>query len=96
MGKNFTKTNAGTLSNTVRKKRNGIKLFLYALPMIVIVFIFNYLPLWGWSFAFFQYKAGKSVWDCVFVGWDNFNARIGNVVTSRNLVRVLTNTFGIH
>ena len=65
MGKNFTKTNAGTLSNTVRKKRNGIKLFLYALPMIVIVFIFNYLPLWGWSFAFFQYKAGKSVWDCV-------------------------------
>ena len=96
MGKNFTKTNADTLSNTVRKKRNGIKLFLYALPMIVIVFIFNYLPLWGWSFAFFQYKAGKSVWDCVFVGWDNFTALFGNVVMRRNLVRVLTNTFGIH
>ncbi len=79
-----------------KKRKNSIKLFLFAAPMILIVFIFSYLPLWGWSFAFFQYKPGKSVWDCNFVGWDNFTALFGNVVMRRNLFRVLKNTFGIH
>ena len=41
---------------TKRKQWNRIKVFLYALPAIVLVFMFHYLPLWGWSFAFFQYK----------------------------------------
>ncbi len=96
MSKSYSGRMSGSLTNTIRKKKNGIKIFLYALPMIVIVFIFNYLPLWGWSFAFFQYKPGKSVWDCTFVGLDNFTALFGNVVMRRNLIRVLTNTFGIH
>lgn len=79
-----------------RKKKNGFKLFLFALPAIILVFIFYYLPLWGWSFAFFQYKPGKSLLDCVFVGWNNFTTLFGNVVMRRNLFRVLLNTFGIH
>lgn len=96
MSKVFSVRTSGPLTDAIRKKKNGIKIFLYALPMIVIVFIFSYLPLWGWSFAFFQYKPGKSVWDCTFVGLDNFTALFGNVVMRRNLIRVLTNTFGIH
>ncbi|MCI8800264.1 ABC transporter permease subunit [Acetatifactor muris] len=76
--------------------KNGKKVFLLALPMIVVVFVFHYLPLWGWSFAFFQYKPGKNLLDCVYVGWDNFTALFGNVVMRRNLFRVLRNTFGIH
>ncbi len=72
------------------------KLFLLAAPAIGLVIIFNYLPLWGWSFAFFQYEPGLSLKDCEFVGWDNFKALFGNVVMRRNLLRVLKNTFGIH
>lgn len=72
------------------------KLFLFALPVILIILIFNYLPLWGWSFAFFQYKPGRSLFECNFVGLDNFKTLFGNVVMRRNLFRVLTNTFGIH
>lgn len=87
---------AGSWITAVKKRKNGIKVLLYALPMIAVVFIFSYLPLWGWSFAFFQYKPGKSVWDCPFVGLDNFTALFGNVVMRRNLLRVLLNTFGIH
>lgn len=79
-----------------KKKKNAYKVFLYAFPAILVVLIFNYLPLWGWSFAFFQYKPGKSLFDCVFVGLDNFTTLFGNVVLRRNLFRVLTNTFGIH
>lgn len=76
--------------------KGGFKLFLYALPAITIVFLFCYLPLWGWSFAFFQYKPGKSLLDCTFVGFDNFTQLFGNAVMRNNLFRVLRNTFGIH
>lgn len=71
------------------------KLFLYVLPGIILVTIFCYLPLWGWSFAFFQYKPGKSLLDCTFVGLQNFKDLFGNVVMRQNLIRVLKNTFGI-
>ena len=79
-----------------QKRWNDFKLFLYVLPALLIVFLFNYAPLWGWSFAFFQYKPGKSLFDCNFVGLENFKVLFGNVVMRKNLFRVLKNTFGIH
>ncbi len=78
------------------RKWNNFKLFLYILPVLALVFIFNYLPLWGWSFAFFQYKPGRALVNSEFVGFENFKALFGNAVMRKNLVRVLRNTFGIH
>lgn len=70
-------------------------MFLYVLPCILFIFIFKYLPLWGWSYAFFQYKPGRSLFDCAFVGLQNFTALFGNPIMRDNLLRVLRNTFGI-
>ena len=70
-------------------------MFLYVLPCILFIFIFKYLPLWGWSYAFFQYKPGRSLFDCAFVGLQNFTALFGNPIMRDNLIRVLRNTFGI-
>lgn len=78
------------------KKRISYKLFLYALPGLIIVFLFNYLSIWGWSYAFFHYKPGKSLFDCAYVGWNNFKTLFGNEIMRDNLYRVLRNTFGIH
>ena len=83
------------LLNTHSKKWESYKLFLYVLPCIVFIFIFKYLPLWGWSYAFFQYKPGRSLLNCSFVGLQNFTALFGNAVMRNNLLRVLRNTFGI-
>lgn len=80
----------------VIKKKKDFRLFLYVLPGILLIFIFCYLPLWGWSFAFFQYKPGRALLDCDFVGWANFQELFGNAVMRKNLFRVLKNTFGIH
>ena len=77
-------------------KQKSFKVFLYALPCILIIFLFCYVPLWGWSFAFVQYKPGKAFLDCEFVGLQNFTALFGNAVMRKNLFRVLRNTFGIH
>jgi len=72
------------------------QLFLFALPGILFILIFHYLPLWGWSFSFFQYRPGRSLSVSPFVGLDNFKQLFGNVILRRNLLRVLKNTMGIH
>lgn len=78
------------------KRKTNKKLFLYVLPGILLVFMFTYLPLWGWSYAFFQYKPGRSLANCAFVGWQNFLDLFGNAVMRSNVLRALKNTFGIH
>lgn len=90
------KTTAVAMSAADKKKWKRIKLFLFILPGVLLVLIFSYLPLWGWSFAFFQYRPGRALFDCDFVGWDNFTQLFGNAVMRKNLIRVLKNTFGIH
>ena len=78
-----------------RRKVESFKLFLFVVPCLVLVFVFKYLPLWGWSYAFFQYKPGRELFDCTFVGLQNFKNLIGTSVLRENIVRVLRNTFGI-
>lgn len=80
----------------IRKKKTDKRLFLYIVPGLILIFIFTYLPLWGWSYAFYQYKPGRSLANSAFVGWKNFQDLFGNAVMRNNLVRVLKNTFGIH
>jgi ABC-type polysaccharide transport system permease subunit len=40
------------------RKRAGFRLFLLVLPFLAAIFVFNYMPLYGWIYAFFDYKAG--------------------------------------
>lgn len=77
------------------KKWESYKLFLLVLPCLIYIFVFKYMPLWGWSYAFFQYKPGMSLANCKFVGLENFKQLFGNAVMRQNLFRVLRNTFGI-
>jgi len=49
-------------------------LFLMSLPFVVLVFVFNYLPLWGWTMAFQNFKPGLSYWEQDWVGLKNFIA----------------------
>lgn len=38
-------------------------LYMMAFPFVLWAFVFNYLPLWGWTMAFQKYKPGKSFFD---------------------------------
>ena len=82
-------------SHVRSKKWESYKLFLLALPVLIYIFVFKYMPLWGWSYAFFSYKPGLSLAQCDFVGLQNFQNLFGNAVMRDNLFRVLRNTFGI-
>ena len=77
------------------KKWESYKLFLLALPVIIYIFVFKYMPLWGWSYAFFSYRPGLSLAQCDFVGLQNSENLLGNAGMRQNLFRVLRNTFGI-
>ena len=43
-----------------------------SLPFILWLFVFNYLPVWGWTMAFQNYKPAKSFSEQKWVGLDNF------------------------
>ena len=45
------------------KRIAGIKMLLLVSPMLVLVFIFNYLPLLGWTYAFADYVPGRSIFE---------------------------------
>lgn len=93
-----SKAAAGKLLETPgsRQKRiESIKLFLFIVPCLALVFVFHYMPLWGWIYAFFQYKPGMALANCKFVGFQNFTNLFGNPVMRQNLFRVLRNTLGI-
>ena len=71
------------------------KLFLMILPFLVAVFLFSYLPLYGWSYAFFNYKFGLPMSEQEFVGFKWFTEMFANLGHRENLIRVLKNTFGM-
>lgn len=85
----------GTVEKNVIRIKPGIRLFLLALPFFIAAFIFSYLPLFGWSFAFFDYKPGIKLTQNAFVGFDHFKELFNNPVAIENIVRVMRNTFAM-
>ncbi|MFR6329810.1 MAG: ABC transporter permease [Eisenbergiella sp.] len=83
--------------NAIKKmeKQSGFRLFLLILPLLMLVFVFSYMPLYGWIYAFFNYKPGKALFACEFVGLDNFKMMFADSYAVKNIVRVVKNTFGM-
>ena len=71
------------------------KLFLMMLPFLLAVFLFSYLPLYGWSYAFYNYKFGVPMDQQEFVGLKWFTEMFTNPANRENIARVLTNTLGM-
>ncbi len=71
------------------------KLFLILMPFLVLVAVFSYLPLWGWRYAFFDYKPGETLTMDKFVGFKWFKELFMNAATVKDIVRVLKNTLGM-
>lgn len=80
------------------------KLFLMFLPFAVLCFLFAYLPLWGWRFAFFKKTYSTeldttSIWTILFgdgmgefVGMKYFKMFVQDAAYRATLFRVLKNT----
>lgn len=86
-------TGGGSIRAVFRKP--GFRLFLMSAPFLAAVFVFSYLPLYGWSYAFFDYHVGMNLKDTTFVGLKFFRSIVDNPITRGEIFRVLTNTFGM-
>ena len=77
------------------KQKNALKDFLMVLPFLLLIAVFSYYPLYGWVYAFFDYKPPFPLsWD-KFVGFKWFISMVENPVKVKKLVQVLTNTFAM-
>ncbi|MCI7766647.1 MAG: ABC transporter permease subunit [Oscillospiraceae bacterium] len=71
------------------------KLFLMMLPILILSFLFAYLPLFGWRYAFYDYKAGETLSPEKFVGFKWFTQLFQNAATKKDIVRVIKNTLAM-
>lgn len=71
------------------------QLFLMMLPFIALAFVFSYLPLYGWRYAFFDYNAGGTLSMDKFVGFKWFTELFKNAATRRDILNVLKNTLAM-
>lgn len=93
------KSPAGTpLPNHPRRLRLFFKrlfqqraLVLMSFPFLIWLFIFKYLPIWGWTIAFQDFKPAKKIFDQKWVGWKHFEA----LFKEDAFFRVLRNTLAM-
>jgi putative aldouronate transport system permease protein len=75
--------------------QQGFRLFLMVSPLLLLVFVFSYMPLYGWIYSFFDYKAGRDLFSTDFVGFKNFEMMFTDHYARENIIRVMKNTLGM-
>jgi len=77
------------------RKLRGYKEFLYILPFIIFIAIFSYYPLYGWMYAFFDFRPPMPLRLDSFVGLKWFKSLVENQVKINQILNVLRNTFAM-
>lgn len=91
--------NAAALSAGQNQKPTGLQQFfrtLYlqrallvmSIPFVLWLFVFRYLPIWGWTIAFQKYKPARSFSEQEWVGLEHFKF----LFQDERFLRVLRNT----
>jgi len=75
-----------------RTKLNSLKLFLLISPFMVLLLVFCYYPLYGWIYAFYDFRPPMKLSDSEFVGLYWFKSMIENPVKINQLLQVFKNT----
>lgn len=78
-----------------KRKARGYREFLYILPFLLLVLIFSYYPLYGWVYAFFDYRPPFPLSKDLFVGFKWFKSMVDTDVKVMQLLKVLRNTFAM-
>lgn len=88
----------GTLTPRQKKRQDTIRLlkrnwvlYLFVLPAVAYVIIFNYIPMYGIQIAFKDYRAGLGIWGSPWAGLKWFN----RFFSSPNCWTLIKNTLTI-
>ena len=77
-----------------RQSREKWVIFGMAAPLLLVAFIFQYLPLYGWVYAFFAYNPPRTMTlaDAPFIGLKNFINLFAHPAYSKQFYNSLKNT----
>ncbi len=78
-----------------KKKLRAYREFLYIFPFILLITIFAYYPLYGWVYAFFDYRPPMPMTMDNFVGLKWFKSLVENPVKTKQILGVIQNTFAM-
>ena len=76
------------MKTAVRRQRKDYRLLFYALPFLILILLFHYIPLFGWVISFFEYKPGRALANTSFLGVKYFVT----IFTDTDVLRALINT----
>ncbi len=85
-------TGSQTCQPSLRKRKidmERLKLTLIIIPFFILIVMFRYVPIAGWSMAFVKYRPGMNIFDCKWMGLDNFTMMFSNW---KKMSEVLRNT----
>ncbi|ANA80944.1 sugar ABC transporter permease [Paenibacillus glucanolyticus] len=71
--------------------KNQKQLIMMSVPLMLYIILFAYVPVWGWTMAFQDYKPAKDFGEQAWVGFKHFKF----LFTDDNFLRVLRNTVGM-
>lgn len=74
---------------------DGYKLLLMVLPFLLLAFLFSYLPLWGWRYAFYDYRPGFPLNKCKYVAFKWFLRLVNTPAQTSEILRVMRNTLAM-
>ncbi|TWD98871.1 aldotetraouronic acid ABC transporter membrane protein 1 [Neobacillus bataviensis] len=75
----------------LKKLKTQKALMAMSIPFLIWLFVFKYVPLWGWSIAFQDYKPALGMFDQTWSGLKHFKFLFDDA----NFYRVLRNTLGM-
>ncbi|MCL6601554.1 MAG: ABC transporter permease subunit [Paenibacillus sp.] len=67
------------------------QLIWMSVPLLLYIILFAYVPVWGWTMAFQNYRPGRPFSEQKWVGFDQFKF----LLTDDNFLRVLRNTLAM-
>lgn len=71
--------------------KNQNQLIWMSVPLLLYIVLFAYVPVWGWTMAFQNYRPGRSLSEQEWVGFKQFEF----LFTDDNFLRVLRNTLAM-
>lgn len=92
LGKRNRENNRKGRTGPTAKMTDNIQFLLLAMPAIVLIFVFCYLPMGGVVLAFKNFNVKQGVFGSPWVGFKNFEF----FFTSSDAWRVLRNTVGLN
>ncbi|QHT62380.1 sugar ABC transporter permease [Paenibacillus lycopersici] len=81
----------GGFSRFWKVMRSQKYLYFMSIPFVIWVFVFSYVPLWGWTMAFQDFKPGKSFGEQKWAGFKHFH----ELFTDERFYLVMRNTLAM-